>query len=363
MSAVASIRGGAAHAVVPSIALGAQAERKALGARVWTIELAFAVLTLLGLALVWSASSAMALARHGSSSHFFVKQLVWALLACVGFFAASRTPLPWIRRGAGLALPLLSLALVYLLIPGVAGERGGATRWIVFHGVSLQPGEPTKVALVLFLARWLARRPAPRGGPGADQADERPAAQQQHPAGDQQHGDDVGADPLKQRRRRPIEGLADRPAVTREEVRLEHLTTSRRGIGPEPERLGGEGEKQARDEEQYAGVDRSGVADQGPDHERQSNRGDEHRQRVGDGADRPGQRHLDAGPGRATIPARVEDEAEVEAERQQSEPDQVEVALLELPRRARLRLLRGLARGRPLPPLAGDAAAALASAQ
>ncbi|MFN7952496.1 MAG: putative lipid II flippase FtsW [bacterium] len=163
MSAVASIRGGAAHAVVPSIALGAQAERKALGARVWTIELAFAVLTLLGLALVWSASSAMALARHGSSSHFFVKQLVWALLACVGFFAASRTPLPWIRRGAGLALPLLSLALVYLLIPGVAGERGGATRWIVFHGVSLQPGEPTKVALVLFLARWLARRPAPSG--------------------------------------------------------------------------------------------------------------------------------------------------------------------------------------------------------
>lgn len=163
MSTLASIHGGAAHAVVPSIALGAQAERKALGARVWTIELGFAVLTLLGLALVWSASSAMAFTRHGSSTHFFVKQLAWALLAWAGFFAASRTPVRWIRRAAVLALPLAVLALACLLIPGVAGERGGATRWITFHGVSIQPGEPAKVALVLFLARWLSRRPAPTG--------------------------------------------------------------------------------------------------------------------------------------------------------------------------------------------------------
>lgn len=163
MSVVATIGDLGTRAAVPSIALRDQAERRALVARAWALELGFLVLVALGLALVWSASSPMAQARHQSSTHFLGKQLAWAALAVVGFFAASRTPLKVIERLSLVGLPVVIAALVYLLLPGSAGAHGGAVRWISLGPVSVQPAEPAKVALVLALARWLSRLPVPDG--------------------------------------------------------------------------------------------------------------------------------------------------------------------------------------------------------
>ena len=185
---------------------------------------------------------------------------------------------------------------------------------------------------------------APGLGPGADQADQRPAAEQQNPAEDQEQGDDVRADALEESGRGPVEALADHAAVSLEVVGVEEVAASR-AVGADPEGLGGECEQQAGDEQQRAGVDRAGVADQRPDDQGEAHAGEQHRQRVGDRPGDPGEPGLQARAGGAAVPARVEDEAEVEAERDQGEPDQIEVPLLELARlRAAARF--GLAAGR-----------------
>lgn len=50
---------------------------------------------------------------------------------------------------------LLLLALV--LVPGLGQITYGSARWLSFGALSFQPSEITKVALVIYLASWLAR--------------------------------------------------------------------------------------------------------------------------------------------------------------------------------------------------------------
>jgi rod shape determining protein RodA len=65
-----------------------------------------------------------------------------------------------VRVWMGLAYPAYALALLLLLGVEIAGETGkGATRWISFGPLSLQPSEVMKIALVLALARYLHSRP------------------------------------------------------------------------------------------------------------------------------------------------------------------------------------------------------------
>ena len=71
---------------------------------------------------------------------------------------ASRVPAPAWRR---LALPaLLGAALLQLLVfvPGIGREVGGNRNWIRLGGLSAQPSEAAKVALVLACALALARK-------------------------------------------------------------------------------------------------------------------------------------------------------------------------------------------------------------
>jgi cell division protein FtsW len=63
------------------------------------------------------------------------------------------------RRVAALAYPLLGATLVALaLVPLVGKTAGGAQRWIPLGPIQFQPAEAAKVALVLYLARSLARK-------------------------------------------------------------------------------------------------------------------------------------------------------------------------------------------------------------
>ena len=88
---------------------------------------------------------------------FFMKQAVWLLVALGGFGVCARVHLLRLQRYAcwiGLGTGLL---LVSVLVPGVSHAIKGTHRWIVFHGIRLQPSELAKVGFVLFFADFLAR--------------------------------------------------------------------------------------------------------------------------------------------------------------------------------------------------------------
>ena len=117
-----------------------------------------ALLVLLGLIMVLSASSVASYAASGSSFSVFEKQALWFALGVPGFVLGLRLPTRYTRR---LGYPLLILTVVLLvavLSPGIGRNVYGARRWIAVGGWQIQPSELAKVALVLAGSDLLARK-------------------------------------------------------------------------------------------------------------------------------------------------------------------------------------------------------------
>ena len=115
-------------------------------------------LTLLGIAMVYSASGIKAADALDDPRYFLGWQSLWAALGLVGMLAATRFDY---HRYRVLSLPLLVVAIALLaavLVPGIGTNVNGASRWLRAGSVGLQPGEFAKLALILYLAAWLGAR-------------------------------------------------------------------------------------------------------------------------------------------------------------------------------------------------------------
>ncbi|MFR8978377.1 MAG: FtsW/RodA/SpoVE family cell cycle protein [Christensenellales bacterium] len=57
-----------------------------------------------------------------------------------------------------LLLATSALLLILVIIPGVGVSINGSRRWLIFFGLSMQPSEYAKYAMVIFMAGALDRR-------------------------------------------------------------------------------------------------------------------------------------------------------------------------------------------------------------
>ena len=113
-----------------------------------------------GLVMVYSASSARAALAADDPAYYLKRQALYALLGVVALALLSRTDY---RRLRFAVAPLLLGSFVLLVAVLVLGTPvNGARRWLTLGPATLQPSELAKLALVLWLAAYLARRPAPQ---------------------------------------------------------------------------------------------------------------------------------------------------------------------------------------------------------
>lgn len=122
----------------------------------WLLGVALLLLSL-GVVMVYSASAIVAAERFHDPYLFLRKQLFWALLGSACLLGALRFDY---RRLEGLGWPLLLVAgilLVLVLVPPLAQPINGTRRWLRMGPVSFQPAELAKLALVIYLAAFLAR--------------------------------------------------------------------------------------------------------------------------------------------------------------------------------------------------------------
>jgi cell division protein FtsW len=116
------------------------------------------VLVVLGLIMVFSASSIHAIDTKGYAFAVALRQFIFLLVGVPFAIAlASRPPEFWNRFAKfGLALSLVLVTIV--MIPGVGKEVNGNRNWIDLKVVEIQPGEFTKFLLILWAAYLLARK-------------------------------------------------------------------------------------------------------------------------------------------------------------------------------------------------------------
>lgn len=117
-----------------------------------------------GAVMVYSASSApAALQGQGDGTGYLVKYVGYAGVGLLVMWMLARHGLQLAVRWT---LPLLVVSfglLVAVKLPGIGISVNGARRWVGAGPLQFQPSEIAKVALVLYAATLLARRPgAPR---------------------------------------------------------------------------------------------------------------------------------------------------------------------------------------------------------
>ncbi len=123
----------------------------------WLFGVAVVLLSA-GVVMVYSASAIVAADRFQDPYFFLKKQLFWALLGAVAMLVAVRVDYRHLEK---LMVPVLIVAavlLILVLVPPFGQAINGTRRWIRFGIVSFQPAELAKLALVIYLAAFVARR-------------------------------------------------------------------------------------------------------------------------------------------------------------------------------------------------------------
>jgi cell division protein FtsW len=120
-------------------------------------------LALFGVIMVYSASAVVATTENHSQYFYVVRQGVWTIIGLAAMWAGMRFDYGRLRNEK-LAYGLLILTLLLLVAVFAFPPINGARRWIRMSGVfSLQPSEISKLALAIFLARFLERRAGREG--------------------------------------------------------------------------------------------------------------------------------------------------------------------------------------------------------
>ena len=132
-------------------------KRQSMDAGFFTLAL---ILLAMGVVMVLSSSYARAYydpgkVTGGNGAYYFLRQLIFALLGVGAMLLASRLPMSFYRR---YTFHFLGLTLVLLmLVPIIGVKANGSRRWLGVGGLTLQPSELAKLAVILSFSLLICR--------------------------------------------------------------------------------------------------------------------------------------------------------------------------------------------------------------
>ena len=117
-----------------------------------------AIIITIGLIMVWSSSYILAKESFGTPYHYIVRQLIYLFMAISVAFAVSKTKYTfWLKYGY--LINIIAAGIVALtIVKGIGASAKGASRWLSYGGLSIQPGEIVKFTVILsgltFFENW-----------------------------------------------------------------------------------------------------------------------------------------------------------------------------------------------------------------
>lgn len=110
----------------------------------------------LGLVMIFSASAVTAEWEFGDPAFYLKRQVLFLLAGFALLYVGLQIDYRWYQRTA---YPILAVTVGLLVTVAVYGRTvGGATRWINLGPLNFQPGEWTKIAIVMVLAYSVAKK-------------------------------------------------------------------------------------------------------------------------------------------------------------------------------------------------------------
>lgn len=112
----------------------------------------------IGIIMVYSASSSIGMEEHNSPFFYMKKQIFFFCISLCIMFVAASFPYKLYRSFSYFILFTAVFLLIAVLFPAMSIKAGGANRWIHIAGITFQPSEFAKLALILFLGYSLSKK-------------------------------------------------------------------------------------------------------------------------------------------------------------------------------------------------------------
>jgi len=114
----------------------------------------------IGVVMVYSSSSAVALTSYNDAAYFAKRQVVWALIGlaamavCMGFDHGRLAD----KRVVVVLLAVTLLLLAATFLPAVGRTVNGARRWVRLGMFTFQPAEIMKFTIVVYLSSYISTK-------------------------------------------------------------------------------------------------------------------------------------------------------------------------------------------------------------
>src|SRR3990167_7611834 len=115
-------------------------------------------LTIVGLAMLSSASAVVSYERFGTNNYYFFRQLIFAAAGLALMYMVSRIDYHFWRRWSRPFLLLILVVLALVLVPSLGVAPGAARSWFQVGSFFVQPSEFAKLVLIFYLASWFERK-------------------------------------------------------------------------------------------------------------------------------------------------------------------------------------------------------------
>ena len=122
------------------------------------ILLALCLLIMVGIVMIYSSSAVYAYGKYGDSMYFVKRHLMYLAMGLILAIFCMTVPSRKIADHAKWIMLFSIILLIFVVIPGIGREAGGARRWMRFAGFGFQPSEISKLALIIYLADLTARK-------------------------------------------------------------------------------------------------------------------------------------------------------------------------------------------------------------
>lgn len=115
------------------------------------------LISLFGLIMIYSSSYIWAEYKYNNEFKYVINQGIFWILGIILMYIVSKIDYKFYKKKANFFIGICFLLLVLVLIPGIGMERNGSRSWFGIGSLGLQPSELSKIALVIFTAKFLSR--------------------------------------------------------------------------------------------------------------------------------------------------------------------------------------------------------------
>ncbi len=114
------------------------------------------ITALFGILMIYSASNVWAEYKFNDSLKYVKHQFLFFILGIITMFTLSNIDYKYYYKNANKILLLTFILLILVLIPGIGIVRNGSRSWFGIGSFSIQPSEFSKIALIIFVSKYLA---------------------------------------------------------------------------------------------------------------------------------------------------------------------------------------------------------------